>query len=245
MINDFAEDWGDQCVDEEGEDSYTDEYTDEEQEEQSSGDELETAVKKTPETSQKRRKCPSKCPVPRKRKNKTKTTKTTNKTGVGLKDELPKQIVRRRPAAANVSTGTSKPKSDRKCPTFDDSKNEDETASVNADEKPKTAEFLVEKMNALGKKFCRAKNVQQKMLMVSKISKADLNMFGVVIKNVWEGNHGAFQLAEEEHRRLRPHKLLFKEYVRKRTTFKRKREILLEGNILKNLTELMTQLEVE
>jgi len=154
--------------------------------------------------------------------------------------DVPSQVVRRRP---KPPPPTSKPKAGSKCPTFRDESEDDESEHI--PKSRETAESLVEKMSALGKKFCTARNAQRRMLMVSKLSKADLNLFGLVIKNIWEGEHGAFQLAAEEHRRLKPHKLLFKEYIMKRATFKRKREILLEGNILKNLTELMTQLEVE
>lgn len=232
MINDYPHNPDNERDDNDYSD--TDEYTNGESSEEE-GEEEEDGDAKPPRTSQKRRRTPSKCPVKRKH------VKNQQGQGQGLRDDLPKEIVRKRPCPPK-GPATSKPKSDKKCSTFSDSTDEEDDEGQRSKE---TAETLVSRMNTLGNKFCRAKNAQQKMLMVSKISKSDLMLFGVVIRNVWEGKHGAFQLAEEEHRRLRPFKLLFKEYLKVRTTIKRRREIMLEGSILKNLTELMTQLEVE
>ena len=150
-------------------DDYTDnDYTDGESE-ASSDEEVE------PHTSQRRRKVPSKCPVKRKKVTAAVDVAKTQ-MGKGLRDELPKEIVRRQKLKPDVVT--SKPKGGRKCPTFGSSSEDeaDEPASSRD-----TAKSLVGKMNALGKKFCKAKNVQRKMLMVSKISKVDINMFGLVI----------------------------------------------------------------
>jgi len=107
------------------------------------------------------------------------------------------------------------------------------------------AEQFVSDANTLGVKFNKAKTTQQRMLAVSKLNKGQLKLFEVVIRNVWEGEHGAFQLLPEEITRMKKHKHHFKEFMMKKTTLKRKREILQEGTILRNLANLMVQLEVD
>jgi hypothetical protein len=115
--------------------------------------------------------------------------------------------------------------------------------SASNEEKP-TADSIVQMLNSIGQKYKKMKSTQQRMQAISTASKSDLNAFQIVIKNIWQGEHGAFQLSEEEVKSLKSHKEFFREYLKVRTTLKRKRAILQEGTILKKLTNLMTELEV-
>jgi len=192
----------------------------------------------SPKKVQRRKKNPVRCPFPKKKKLQK------QQDGFGLKDELPAQIVRRRPAlAVKKAPSRSKPRAGDTAMTYDSTDEEGEISMTQL--KSNNAEEIVQHLNDLGKKYFRAKTIQQKMQMVSRATKGELKLFGLVIKNVWEGQHGAFQLAPEEHKRLKVHKDLFREFIRQRTSFKRKKEILQEGNILVNLTKLMCQLEVD
>ena len=199
-----------------------DEYTEEE-----SSEEEDMSHTLAPVHVQRRKKTPSKPPFKRAPSKK-------KQMGHGLKDLLPVQIVRRKAVRKQC-----KPKAMEDALTYESE--EDVTPTIqNLD-----AQKLVQNLNDLGKKYCKVKTMQQKMQMVGKASKSELKLFRLVIKNVWEGEHGAFQLAPEEHKKLKCHALIFKEYTKARTTDRRKKEILQEGNILANLTQLMTQLEVE
>jgi hypothetical protein len=102
---------------------------------------------------------------------------------------------------------------------------------------------LVDRLKALGMRFHR-KNAAQKMHLVNKLTKNDMSMLTYVIRNIFEGGEEGFQIDGEELHAFRPYKELLKEYLKKRTPLKRRREILLEGQILKNLSELMSHLEI-
>lgn len=118
-------------------------------------------------------------------------------------------------------------------------------ASVESKVEMGTPHDIVSRLNDVGKKYSSLKTIQQKLVRLNKASRTELNSFNIVIKNILQGKNGAFQLTEEEFNDLMPYKTLFKEYIKNRTSLRRRREILSSGNLLKQLTTLMIDLEIE
>lgn len=104
---------------------------------------------------------------------------------------------------------------------------------------------IVQRLNRVGEKYLSFKTTQRKLIEVNKAPRVELNLFHIVIKNLLQGKNGAFQLTDEEFNSLLPFKSIFKEFIKGRTSLKRKREILSTKNLLFKLASLMGDLEID
>ena len=91
----------------------------------------------------------------------------------------------------------------------------------------------------LGRRFCRERNNNSKTLLLAKANKSDLNMFTFVARGILDGS---LELEDSDKRAFAPFQSHLKEMCRKTSTYKKRREILMDTKLLRTLTQLMTQL---
>ena len=108
-------------------------------------------------------------------------------------------------------------------------------------------EKFVNKVCHLGKKMNKVKSSQRRLTQVNTMDKGDLKLFTTVISHLWgpKKRDSAFQLKPEELNKFQPYLKYLKEFARPRTSYKRRRAILQEGHLLRDLSELMSELAVE
>ena len=107
---------------------------------------------------------------------------------------------------------------------------------------------FVQKVSQLGSRLSQFKSASKRLNQVNNLDNNELNLFSTLITHLW--GHGTkdsdlFELSEEDLKKFVPYRKELKDFARSRTTYKRKRAILQEGQLLKHLAELMSQLDVD
>lgn len=160
-------------------------------------------------------------------------------------EDSPVKIVHRKPEK-KVSPANKLKKKKRQSTESDEERTSEDMDFL------KDPKRLVSELNGMGRTFVNLKTGRQKLAHVNQLTKGQMRLFHVLISNIFapngqkkKSNHCDFQLSPEELRRFEPYAKHFKDFLKARTPFKRKVAILQEGHILKYLSDLMTQLEVD